>query len=549
MNENLKSTNVGKLLGMNVMLVGRDDTGERTYQLPNGLQVTTSNALPILRAWVRAYDAERTVDLVSAISSSRVSRYDDLNHELNALGADAEALTRDYQLAFIVRELLGDEGRGSNSGLICSPTDLVNLSLMVINSRCPADEQDSGWAFVQRFAYQQFWDQENYSAFSRGVLLQREMHAHLSPADRFDLNGEFRALFGLDLDTFLFLSFGLYAMGTAQPGRTFDESQFVQSPHFNIARGDAEAFFGLISRTFDEYRDACHHPATVMDGFDLYNLNPLLRWPALRRPSGRFVVPIPRYLLDRASIGIYLDFLQGLSDERAGAFGNFWGNAFGAYAGELLRRTPNCGTVVPGDENEPRGGCDWIVDDNQTLLLIECKTAGLSARARITGEEEYLRNDVARLRKGGDTGSSIAGGVVQLMRTHDRLRSQGDQRPKICLLVTLDKLHFGNNREWLHRFIREEAEKLYGGPLPTDFQVSDVGGLERLCALSIASGQSPASLLTRKMGSEETLQLDLMLFDVPGVGVSAHPLLDEVGAPSLEAVIATFRVDGDDEVG
>ena len=536
---------VGQILRMKVMLVGPDDIGERYWEMPSGVRVKTADALPILRAWVAALDTERTVDLIAALSAWRHTGPDRVRQELERAGSHDQALFREYQMAFVLKTLLTDTARPPWAGRRITETDLAKMCLMVVHSRCDADVRfESGWAFLQRMAYQQFWEQEDYTSWPRGILIHREMNQRLPEHDRFDINKRFLELHGVDLDSFLFLSFALFALTTQQPGRVFDVAQFVESPDFAISEQQAVTFFDLIGITFEEYRRRAQDPATTERGYELYDLNPLVFWPALKRPSGGHIVPVPRFLLDRATTGIYFDFFQRLDDDEAGRFGNFWGGAFQAYVGELMRGTPNSpqpeegGMAVPG----PGRACDWVVRDRDAILLIECKTRGLSAKSRITGEETYLRRDVARADKGDPRGSSLAGAVVQLMKSRDQLAATG--RPRfVCLVVTLDKMYFANNREWLHRFIREEAERKYGGPLPEDFEVTDVAGLERLCRFVAATGASAADVLGEKMGNPEVANLDLMRYvtDLAAGNLPPHPVLDRAADVSLRELVNEFR--------
>ena len=98
------------------------------------------------------------------------------------------------------------------------------------------------------------------------------------------------------------------------------------------------------------------------------------------------------------------------------------------------------------------------------------------------------------------------------MKTRDELTTRFQGRKFLCILVTLDKIYLGNAKQWLHKFIEEEAEKLYDGDLPEDFLVTDVAGLEHFVQLVVTTNASPGSLIAQKMGSTAASELDLMTF-------------------------------------
>jgi hypothetical protein len=366
------------------------------------------------------------------------------------------------------------------------------------------------------------------------------MNSVVPPSDRFDLNAAFEAMNGISLDDFVFLSFGLFAATTAQPGHTFGVQQFVNS-EFDIPEAMARIYYDLSSRTYSEFRMAASHPDVAVPGYELYSVNPLRRYPLVRFPQGDHIVPIPRFLLERATFGVYYDFFRGLPDRKQRSrFGNFWGSAFSAYVGELMRRTETLSEPVSPDTDKGSATgkiCDWIVEDDECVLLIECKTYAFGTRTKITGAEDSVRADVRR----DEAGGGLAKAVLQLLETRDRLRPTRPRKQFAHLVVTLDHVYYANT-PWLQSIIWQEASSLACSPLPYDFnlQATDIGGFEVLCRLAMQSGRSIGRILLEKMATEATFELEIgdYCWKQAPEGLTRHPMHAEL---DMNAIAEEYR--------
>jgi hypothetical protein len=240
-------------------------------------------------------------------------------------------------------------------------------------------------------------------------------------------------------------------------------------------------------------------------------------------------------LLHRATLGVYYDFMP--SDERD-QFARFWGSAFEDYIGDVLRRTPHAGAVSKAEDVVSRGRvCDWIVDDGKSLVVIECKTRGLSALSKMTGAEESLRRDIV----GSGRGTSLADGVKQLTATSAYLRSIGETRPIVGLLVILDSFYMGNDRGHLHHFLEQEAASQGADLQACEFQSTDVAGLEYLCRVCIATERSLGELLREKMEDSAAFELDMVRYSpTEGLLLSPHPIFGDVGESLAQEMIDGF---------
>ncbi len=500
------SKEVMDLAGMMVLLAGEDRQGPETFTLPSGLLVNTSNALPLLVSACRALDLEHMACQVAEISAMRFDpdRKAVLESALASVGADPRTILRDYQMALALKIAIGDPERENfTDGKKGTVLDLARLCRLVTGSRCDADLDKGTFSvpsFLVRMAHQQYWDQEGLEFWPRGLMILREMAAHLSPTDRYDINAAFENIYHLPFDSFVVMSFALHASVVAEPGKRFGVEQFLRSPDFDLPEDQLETFFDLISCSLEEFQDAAADPAVCFEGHDLYNLNPLMRWPAVRHSEGGVVVPIPRLLLDRVTAGIYYDFMQRLTEEEAGRFGNFWGRAFEAYVGHIFDQTEGMPKLAKAEEIVSTGRvCDWILHADSVVILFECKTRGLDARAKITGQDEHVQASLEK-ELGG---SSLAQGVAQLAESAASIRD--DKRFEGCtvfpVLVTQEEIHFANSGcASIRGMLRSAAGKLTDAPVP-DVQYTGINGVEWLCRAAEQGSCDPVAALVEKFGS------------------------------------------------
>lgn len=111
-----------------------------------------------------------------------------------------------------------------------------------------------------------------------------------------------------------------------------------------------------------------------------YSYSSLVAYPLIRKEwNGRdaIICPIPRYLFERITDGIYYEVC------RIEGFENPFGDAFQEYTGEVLKALYVNGNIYPemqyGKNNRT---VDWIIEDNTATLFIECKTKRLTTGAK-----------------------------------------------------------------------------------------------------------------------------------------------------------------------
>lgn len=478
----------------------------RPQLLPHlGIYYTGGDMLPVLRSCLKTYPVEDFLCLVSRVSSLRTSRRVEVEQEFAKLGVRPEQVLRDYQFSLMVRVLLEDEQERRSRNTQITLTDLIRCSELVTNVLCSADTTLStrvpgqGWSLIHRIAYQQFPDQEADQYLPRALVIFRQIAASLEGPFSFQLDNAYQGKYGLTLADLWFMGFGLYSWVIGNPGKPFRQEVLTGSEEFKgLTAEKVRRFFGLVSCNYDQYRKNLDVPSTGKEGFEPYNLNPLLRWPILLMSSGEYILPLPRYLLQRASSGIYYDFVG----EDQSRFGNILGRAFELYVGKILEGLPGVPQLLPEREYQLDGQvsttCEWIILDDDTAVLVECKTRALNALAKITGDGASIRKDLARphgvvdgIKKLQAVKSAIERRAVGLEPFHNVGRIFG-------LLVTLDDFYLPNS-PFIRGIINEELSSQGQPPIPWEFQLLHVGGLEWLSSLLAKSNVSIGYIMDKKV--------------------------------------------------
>jgi hypothetical protein len=213
-------------------------------------------------------------------------------------------------------------------------------------------------------------------------------------------------IFGADaIDALVLEEFGMTTkqfvlLGTAIAGSFISRWSMSTNTDYSIlgiAREASARLFQRITCDIEELRTLTTKSQSYDDSW-LYAWNPLERHPLIRfdpRAPNRVICPIPKYLLSRASTGIFYDIVNSRG------FDNPYGRSFQTYIGEVLSTTckPPRFTLLAENEYSPtkaerKDGVDWILSDATGHLFVECKTKRLSLGAKNLTNLESLQNDL-----------------------------------------------------------------------------------------------------------------------------------------------------------
>ncbi len=375
---------------------------------------------------------------------------------------------------------------------------------MASNMLAPADKPsdtdgfDDAAAAMLRLANQQFGDFEGArSLYARAYLLFRECCREGEARVGKTIDEILFDTTGLDTEKILFLPLGLYAvLGKTKGGWRIDPNVMTNSPDFpGITGKDVQNLFDWLSIDYEGLRKARREPKVgAEEGYEPYNFNPLVKHPIVRTPDGYYVIPVIHYLFRRVTVGLFYDLVRSADQGRAG---DILGHAFESYVRRLIEDLPRHGRLLP--EQTYGGGrttCEWILDEPEGVVIIECKRISLRQRAKTTGNKNDVKSDLAR--EGG-----VADGIAKMAETAQAIR-QGllkgvsPDRRILPLLITFDQFFLANSlptRKMLKEVWDEQSADV---PQEFPYQICSISDFEELCSMLSAAGGSIASALISK---------------------------------------------------
>lgn len=252
----------------------------------------------------------------------------------------------------------------------------------------------------------------------------------------------------------------------------------------------SHAFLERLALDLPTIRDCTRECQQYNDAW-LYASFPLEHYPLIRvdpTRSNHVLCPVPRYLMNRVSSGVFYDIVN------ADGFANAYGDAFQRYIGEVIEK------VLPSPrfnvlEEEPysptkatlKHGTDWVVSDGTGHLFIECKTKRLSLGAKNVTDEAAVAKDLA----------AMSQAVVQTYKNiRDAVDGLTTWRPDgqaiYPLIVTLEDWHLFSTR-FTSRLYEEIREALTAADINADivdempYSIASASELETLLQVVAAS--------------------------------------------------------------
>lgn len=350
--------------------------------------------------------------------------------------------------------------------------DMAAIQDRAASTTNPASRHSLGMRILQA----QYHDQLDYSEYKRELWLNRRTVEEAKSLG-LDLESAYEKAYGLAYSELAFLSFAAYSTLAAEGSSTIEPSTWNRLKTARIAPEQIDAFFNTCSAAYAEFQSNALAKEVSPQGYDVYSLSPLIRWPLVRRTDGHLVAPIIADLLERPTRAFPIDARQALSDQGTGAPGRFnqaVGAAYEQYVRDSLSAARGAGDVRRADEIVPAGSknCDFICLEDRGATLVEAKAVRLRLIADITKERGLLREAFGRE-------NGIADGLIQLNETARAIRQRRTEIPKGTLLNAL--LVVRGEQVFLNSgFVREILEELVlercGSKMIVKYQlVNDVG--------------------------------------------------------------------------
>nr|WP_199082487.1 hypothetical protein [Pedobacter sp. ASV19] len=278
--------------------------------------------------------------------------------------------------------------------------------------------------------------------------------------------------------------------------------------------GTQQAFLKLSSGTAEDYKRIIRGENWKVPNklFDTYFLEPLLQMPAIQveysstLKKGTYVVPQSKYLLDRASTGIF-HLLANKEQMLGQAAGKMKENAFRVYFGDIYRAYVKTqlllasGDTLLIDLDEDFGNKsgeklpDFAIIQGNICIVTEVKTSLLTLKSRAFFDEALMEQEI----KGG----SFKKAVIQLSEFRNRilLNQTGDPRFKFVNEV-INILAGYEDIFVLNSYLLPMLEKQYG-TLAENLQLASISDVDALGSI-LAEGQSIAKLMKLKIDNKDT---------------------------------------------
>lgn len=235
----------------------------------------------------------------------------------------------------------------------------------------------------------------------------------------------------------------------------------VDSRSFGISGKKAQMVIDMIAKSWLDIREEIAGTHRLDETYE-YQYNPLVAHPLInfgKKGSPYLVCPIPLDLQLRLLNGLYYDLCDENRFSDGYDFGNALGNSFQRYVGEVLVATLDSSTIYP-EEKELKKKCDWIVDQDKSFLLVECKIKRPSIKSY---------TNVLNLEPLDEQLNILADAVVQAYEAYVNYKHGNYKTPhypcdekkkaSICVVTMEDWYIIGNTRLKLEEAVKEKLKR------------------------------------------------------------------------------------------
>jgi len=339
----------------------------------------------------------------------------------------------------------------------------------------------------------------------RGYLLYYKLI--LSTPTDYDFDSKFKEYYGLTLIEFMSTGFAMWILSNG----TIDyemKNEIKELKHV-ITLDTQRKFLSLSCGTPQRYRELVRGAdwKTPHSLKDMYALEPFTIMPAVKveksskLSSTTYVVPQAKYLLDRASSGIFyllgdkekqLAELEGKKGKNP--FRNAFGMVYRAYVGEHLS-IPGKHEFIDLDHDFVQTGGklpDFAIIQGNTCILFEVKTSLLNIDARTYFEKQTLEKEV----KAGN----IQKAITQLMDFKHQILSGKVSDPRFSKVSVVVGVIVGYEDIFsINSTLLPMLDKLSGAIVP-DLQFASISDIEAIGS-AIDQGLNIIELLQKKVSN------------------------------------------------
>ena len=423
-------------------------------------------------------------------------------------------IINEWQLAFLSKALIlnSNDHRNKNldgKELFKCANIYNNLDDKFLKASDEYDEkfQKAGQSFLIRTSYLQFPSYRgNHYLISRALFLFEDIPNSINNPS-FEINREIRGIYDLSAREVMMLGFTIFS---TIKGGYFDPAYLL-----NVKDGDLNKFLtketlgkliNKLSADYNELREIFRCDKEEK-GLEHFVFNALRIYPIVKTKIAGLVVPVPRFLLERITTGIYYSLMDKFKNEKSNSFLSFFGKEiFEKYVGLLLEQKYKINESLFKEWKYIKGKnecmtTDWIIIQNSTAILIECKTSGISLEARSWAELDKIQNDL-KLR--------VVNAIEQMMSLADSVNKQYKGLEKLhsikkfyYVVVTYDKIYLSSS--FIIKDMIKNELTLKGLSVP-EYEILSIDELEIL--IPFLEDFDFAFLLDNKIKNKEWSELD-----------------------------------------
>lgn len=280
-----------------------------------------------------------------------------------------------------------------------------------------------------------------------------------------------------------------------------------------MTRGNIQLFLDNSSASYEQFRGQvfANNSSFTIDTYEKYRFNQLYRYPVIISQRNKLhTIPVAHLFYSYFTNGIFHILREAFSiaGEQGNKFSEFFGkNLFEEYVSRLFASVIS--TPVYKEISYNKGqklSADWMIEDNNTLTLIECKTSDLRQDSKTYANIVEIEKDLKK---------NIVKGIISNERTRNAISDNRNiefehirhVNKTFSVVVIYSESLFNNSppmRSCIDKLLQEEL------PYIPKYHIMDINEFEYF----IASLQtfSISELLETKENNTEWYTLDFGLF-------------------------------------
>jgi len=316
-------------------------------------------------------------------------------------------IINEWQLAFIAKALIinSNDYRSKtldDKGLFKCANIYNNLEDKFLKISQNNDEkfQKAGQSFLIRTAYQQFPFQRGINYLIPRALFLFEEIPNMISNPSLEIDKEIKNIYNLSIKEVMMIGFTIFA---TIKGGYFNPDYLINSNDNDLekflSKDTLDKLIDKLSANYQKLRDIFNYNKGDKE-LEQFGFNALRIYPIVKTEIAGLVIPVPIFLLERITSGIYYSLMDKYSNYDSNIFMEFFGKEiFERYVGLLLGQEYGINKFLfkEWQYKKGRNECltsDWIIIKDNKAILIECKTSGISMEAKSWAELEKVQHDL-----------------------------------------------------------------------------------------------------------------------------------------------------------